>query len=680
MITYVNQQKHNGSYFFLETAGGIHSPVMSGTAQVDFYRTLRLPTLLIGDSKLGGISTTLSSFESLLIRGYDIPLVLLFDQPTYKNHTMIQDKINQIKKGIKVVIAPSPPAYQQDLLQERESMEKYYSQLDGYLLPTIDYLDKKHHERFDRLESMSEKSRSTFWWPFTQHDLVKDVTVIDSAHDDYFTTYENKEDELKPKEMFDSCASWWTQGLGHGNPTLTLSAAHAAGRYGHVIFPESTNEPALSLAETVLEKDNWASRVFFSDNGSTAMEVALKMALASTAKRYGFDIKAPVEILGIEGSYHGDTIGVMDACSPHVYNDQVQWYEPKGHWLKPPSVHISQGRPYIKLPTEILEHHKNSSSSKIYYNSMNEIYSVDKKGHSRDENLTETYKSYIRGELNALKAQKRRIGTLLMEPVLMGAGGMIFVDPLFQRVLIDVVRSEGSELLYNEKNENTGDKNSWQGLPIVFDEVFTGWYRLGRKSASEFLGVTPDITAYAKTLTGGLLPLALTVTKESIYDVFLSKNKPDCLLHGHSYTAHPMGCAVAKASIDKLDEMSVDKKGSWSHFQKQWDNDSLWSMWSPQLLNKISHMKNIEGVMALGSVLAIELKDNQNKGYGSSVSSDIIQKLRKTEFKIDNEETGISLYARPLGNIIYLMTSQITTPERVALCEKAILQTLQSEH
>lgn len=442
---------------------------------------------MVGDSQLGGISTTLTSFESLHLRGYDIPTILLFDQPQYRNHTLIQDRVS--KNGIHVATIPPPPAQLQDPILDQESMERYYTQVDDYLVPVIQHLDLKHQERFDRLETMAQKSRDIFWWPFTQHELVKDVTVIDSAHNDYFTTYDQGQE---PKEMFDSCASWWTQGLGHANPDLTMAAAYAAGRYGHVIFPESTNEPALALAEKVLEKDAWASRVFFSDNGSTAMEVALKMAMSAAAKRYNFSIKAPVEILGIDGSYHGDTIGTMDACSPNVYNEQVQWYEPKGHWLKPPSVHISHGRAYVRVPPEIAQHSV-QQQNKVYYDSVSEIYSVEKKGKLRDEGLAKVYGDYIRSELKQLKQQKRRIGSLLMEPVLMGAGGMIFVDPLFQRTLIDIVRQEGSQLLYGV---DEAAKDSWQGLPVVFDEVFAGWYRLGRRSASEFLGVVSSWLIY----------------------------------------------------------------------------------------------------------------------------------------------------------------------------------------
>jgi dethiobiotin synthetase/adenosylmethionine--8-amino-7-oxononanoate aminotransferase len=126
---------------------------------------------------------------------------------------------------------------------------------------------------------------------------------------------------------------------------------------------------------------------------------------------------------------------------------------------------------------------------------------------------------------------------------------------------------------------------------------------------------TPDIAAFAKVLTGGLIPLALTVTTESIFNNFLSDNKADCLLHGHSYTAHPMGCAVAKSSIDILEKMNTD--GTWSHYKQDWGvkaNENIWSMWNKNTVDFLSHLPNVQGVNAIGSVLAVELKDAESRG------------------------------------------------------------------
>ncbi|KAI9288957.1 pyridoxal phosphate-dependent transferase [Umbelopsis sp. AD052] len=655
----------NGSYMFLETAGGVHSPAMSGTSQSELYRSLRLPTVLIGDSKLGGISTTVTSYESLQMRGYDIPEVLLFNDKAWNNHEYLAKRFNN---EADVSTIPLPPMQLEDPVKELESMKKYYEQVDEHLHPVMERLDRKHQERFERLETMAQKSRDVFWWPFTQHDMVKEVTVIDSAYNDHMYTYAPEapgKKELQPKEMFDACASWWTQGLGHANPKLTLAAAYAAGRYGHVMFPEATNEPALKLAEAMLEQNDWAQRVFFSDNGSTAMEVAIKMAIRSTTIRYGWDDKLKPEIIGLNGSYHGDTIGAMDACAPNVYNGQVQWYQPRGHWYDPPTVQTRRGKVVVTIPDEF-----KSKQDSVSYESMGSLFDPERLA---NDELKDVYERFIRQSLEGLSSQGRKFGAVLMEPVLMGSGGMVVSDPLFQKALVDVVRKDGADLLGNGTQGSSGE---WQGLPIVIDEVFAGMYRLGRSRASSYLGVTPDIAAFAKVLTGGLIPLALTVTTNSIFNNFLSDNKADCLLHGHSYTAHPMGCAVAKASIDILEQLNTD--GSWSHYKQDWGvkaNENIWSMWNKNTVDFLSHLPNVQGVNAIGSVLAVELKDAEGKGYTSAASANIVAKMRNHQF----EHTNINMFARPLGNVVYVMASQRTQPEQIKVLEQTLLQCLEEE-
>ena len=170
--------------------------------------------------------------------------------------------------------------------------------------------------------------------------------------------------------------------------------------------------------------------------------------------------------------------------------------------------------------------------------------------------------------------------------------------------------------------------------------------------------------------------MALTVTKESLYDIFLSDKKEDCLLHGHSYTAHPIGCAVAGETIDTLEEFArVDRPTEWTSFRQNWKSDSVWSMWNPETVDRLSNMDCVDSVMSLGSVLAVELKDEQSKGYGSTIAKSILQKMRHGNF--DHNGAGINLFVRPLGNVIYLMTSQTTTPERVRLCERILFDCLE---
>jgi len=154
---------------------------------------------------------------------------------------------------------------------------------------------------------------------------------------------------------------------------------------------------------------------------------------------------------------------------------------------------------------------------------------------------------------------------------------------------------------------------TWSGLPIVVDEVFTGLYRLGRIASSSFLGINADISIHAKLLTGGLLPLCVTLASESIFRDFLDESKTKALLHGHSYTAHAVGCNVAKTSVETM--IALDAGDAWSAAKSDWkksgeETGTVWSAWRHSFITEVSRFPQVEGVFALGSVLSIALKDN----------------------------------------------------------------------
>ncbi|KAG0265394.1 hypothetical protein BG011_004779 [Mortierella polycephala] len=681
----------------LETAGGVNSPIMSGELQSKFYRPLRLPTVLVGDSLLGGISTTLTSYEALHQYGYDVPALLLFDNKP-NNHQFLERYLAKTENRPQVHVLPSPPEKLQDPKEDAEQLHEYYKKTESYFRDVVQDLDKSHQQRLDRLEELADKARTSIWWPFTQHKAVKEVTVIDSAYGDIMTTYVEPRDQLTAtidaegkdgknkkewrwREMFDGCASWWTQGLGHGSPALTRSAAYAAGRYGHVMFPECAHEPAVKLTETLLETvgQGWASRVFFSDNGSTAVEVALKMALKSSQDRYVNLGQATgrVEVIGIDGGYHGDTIGAMNACSPNTYNAQVTWYKAHGHWFSPPTVVYKDSQFQITIPTEMT---KSKEPVKVTIDNLSSVFS---KPSSSDPRL-EIYRNHIRDTLTRLtRDEKRQFGALLMEPVLMGAGGMVWVDPAFQRCLVEEVRAFkgfGTEQSTSLKAQPSS-VNNWKGLPVVFDEVFSGCWRLGRKSAADMLQVNPDIATYAKLLTGGLITLATTLTTEPIFSNFLSDTKTDALLHGHSYTAHPIGCAVANTSLQTYREM--ESHGDADQARQDWGaeahgNLGVWSLWDQKVVDKISHMKKVEGVVPLGSVLAIQMKETDGpSGYASLLSQKVQGKMREKNH--EDSETEVAIFGRPLGNVVYMIASQVSTREQLAKVENILLRALEGD-
>jgi bifunctional dethiobiotin synthetase / adenosylmethionine---8-amino-7-oxononanoate aminotransferase len=730
----------NGRYAVVETAGGVLSPTPSGSLQAELYRELRLPTILVGDSKLGGIASTISAFESLHVRGYDVDSVVLFDDPQWGNYDYLHKYFTQ-EHGIETFpLAPPPPQDESKKVLD-PAMMKYYEDWTGskQITNLLGTLNNIHFQRVSKLTSLPAKAESIIWHPFRQHALSQNLIAIDSAYGDYFEVYNQETDPnfaqassqpvssvapiasgpsqqmLKP--LFDASASWWTQGLGHGNPELALTAAHAAGRYGHVMFANAVHEPALDLCYNLLEilQNPRLSRVFFTDNGSTGMEVAVKIALRASCQRYDWnkaDTDHTVGILGLKGSYHGDTIGVMNCSEPNVYNEKVDWYKPWGYWFDPPQVLMRKGRWEIDVPSCIRESTASTSQAPLNFDSLSSVFDF----HSRpdDANL---YKSYITRTLRHLTHDgKRRFGALIIEPIIMGAGGMIFVDPLFQRTLITTIREDPSLINPSctpSKPTESGNTD-WSGLPLIADEVFTGLYRLGRSSSSSFLSntqpfpdsstqpleisIAPDISVHAKLLTGGLLPLAVTTASTSIFNTFLSPSKTDALLHGHSYTAHPIGCAVANKSLKEMTKLSVKSK-EWEQHRSAWSStapstssvasasgtvnvsttsttsrDEIFSFFHPAFLTTLSHHPLLSGCFALGTVLALTMTSPSGSGYNSTATATLQSRLLTT---LEPGNSGI--HARVLGDVIYIMTSLTTTPKAVREIEGKLMVALNAE-
>ncbi|GAM83296.1 hypothetical protein ANO11243_012830 [Dothideomycetidae sp. 11243] len=666
----------------VECAGGVLSPAPSGNLQADVYRPLRLPVILVGDHRLGGIATTISAFESLHLRGYDVLGLVMFQDRIFENSSYLYHYFHDREIPTGTLLQPPPPSTDKAL--DEFCMRRYYEDMDASK-PFIAFTQTivcKLQQRTKRLKSLPDRTVSSIWHPFLQHTerSPSTLTVIDSAYGDNFQTLHQHGAPATGSLLapaFDGSASWWTQGLGHGNPDLALTAAHAAGRYGHVMFANAAHEPAVTLAELLLEhatdpeSPHKASKVFYTDNGSTGMEVAVKMALKSAAKRYGWQPSDDVMVLGLKGSYHGDTIGVMDCSEGNVYNAKVEWYKGRGYWFDFPTVKMSQGK-WLVVPPKGMDDIFEGTQE---FDSLNNVFDI--KNRQKTGNI---YQKVIDQVLQHLVAQGSKFGALVMEPVILGAGGMLFADPLFQYELWQATQRLDQGPI-KHKDTKIPEGKDWTGMPLITDEVFTGMYRLGVRRSSDLISVHADVSVYAKLLTGGLLPLAATVASKGIYNAFLSKDKADALLHGHSYTAHAMGCSVACSSIRKyvaMDDTDVsapisrlDKTGAWNGFKQDWNRtegsetvsldgekngdakqDGLWSMWPNKFTTKLSFREDVEGVFALGSVLVVEMKDPKGAGYTSTASLGVRDRLMEVTASLNQ-----SVHCRVLGNILYFMAS-----------------------
>ncbi|KAI3958419.1 hypothetical protein MKW98_011107 [Papaver atlanticum] len=295
------------------------------------------------------------------------------------------------------------------------------------------------------------------------------------------------------------------------------------------------------------------------------------------------------KVLALNGSYHGDTLGAMEAQAPSSYTGFLQqpWYRGRGVFLDPPTIFIRSSSWNLSLPKGLQS--DKLKPENMSFSSRNELFCQE-----RDvSDIGRSYSAYISGQLSQLSASggSVHIGALILEPVIHAAGGMHMIDPLFQRILVNECQS--------------------RRIPVIFDEVFTGFWRLGIESAAKLLG----------------------------------DSKLMALLHGHSYSAHAMGCTAAVKAIqwfkDPLTNLNITSEGR-----------QMRDLWDAELVRQISSHPGVKRVIMLGTLVALELEaQGSDVGYASTYAISLVRSLR---------EDGI--YMRPLGNVIYLMCGPCTSP------------------
>jgi adenosylmethionine-8-amino-7-oxononanoate aminotransferase len=323
-------------------------------------------------------------------------------------------------------------------------------------------------------------ARSKIWHPFTHPSLDPEPLLVDRAEGAYLYTRDGR-------QILDAISSWWTTLHGHAHPAIANSIAEQARKLDHVIFAGFSHEPAEELAERLSKfLPSGIDHIFFSDDGSTAVEVALKMAV-----QYWWNLARPEkrEIVALEYAYHGDTIGAMSAGADSVFSAPFES-------LRVP-VHRVHSAYCFRCPV----------------------------GLSRDRcqiDCLEKLRDLLAGRAGAIAA-------VIVEPLLQGAGGMIVHPGEFL---------QGIRQLCNEHN-----------ILLIADEVLTGFGRCGKMFACEIAGVTPDLMCISKGLTGGFLALAATLCTGQVWEAFAVPDRRRTFFHGHSFTANPIACAAAKANL-----------------------------------------------------------------------------------------------------------------------------------
>ncbi|MBF0582598.1 MAG: adenosylmethionine--8-amino-7-oxononanoate transaminase [Magnetococcales bacterium] len=397
------------------------------------------------------------------------------------------------------------------------------------------------------------------WHPFTQAQTAPVVTPIVSARG--ATLYGQD-----GTAYLDLISSWWVITHGHAHPRIVHAIAQQAQTLEQVVFAGFTHPPAVRLATALAEKlPAGLDRLFFSDNGSTSVEVALKMA-----RQYWHNKGENRDrFLACKGGYHGDTVGAMSAGRSSGF------FEPF--------------RPML-FPVDLL--------------SFPATWEGDTEVEARERAALQSLDDYLERYGNVCAA-------FLMEPLVQGAAGMRMCRPVYVQQVAARLKSAG--------------------ILLIFDEVMTGFGRTGTLFACEKAETTPDIICLSKGLTGGFLPMSVTVCREEIYEAFLGENFDRAFAHGHSFTANPLGCAAAVASLALFkEEKSLERIAAIEAIHRQ------------RLLAVAEHAR-VERPRLMGSIAALDIQA-ADAGYASRIG------LFLRQFFL---ERGLLL--RPLGNTLYLL-------------------------
>ncbi len=401
---------------------------------------------------------------------------------------------------------------------------------------------------------------SPVWHPFTQHGLHEPIPRVTHAEGAMLHTADGR-------AYVDAISSWWVTTHGHGHPRIIAAIREQAGRLDQIVFAGWTHEPAETLAAELCRIMPPAlTRVFFSDSGSTSVEVALKMALGYWAHRG----EPRARLLVMQHSYHGDTIGAMSVGARGVFNAQ---YTP---------LLFDVGT--IPFPAAGAE----------------------------------------QATLDALDAACRtRPAAFIVEPLILGAGGML-VYPAWVLAGMRAICARHDVL-------------------FIADEVMTAWGRTGTLLACEQADVVPDILCLSKGLTGGAIPLAVTMATEPIYAAHLSTDRARMFYHSSSYTANPVACAAANANLAIWRDEPVRERIA--HL----------GMRQATHLARLAALPGTGNPRRLGTIAAIDRIGGET-GYLATSAPAMMAAAR---------EAGVLL--RPLGNTLYVMPPYCIADDELAL-------------
>ena len=396
------------------------------------------------------------------------------------------------------------------------------------------------------MSSLSDRDKQHIWHPFTpQVGSDPNIPIVKGEGALLFDADGN--------EYIDAISSWWVNIHGHCNPYIARKIKQQLDQMEHVLFSGYTHQPAVELAEKLKKHLPNMDKVFYSDDGSTTVEVALKMAFQYWHNKG----QRRTKVIAFENAYHGDTFGSMSVGARNVFS--------------------------------------NAFSPFLF-----EVVHIPVPVTGREEDSLNTLKKNL----------AENTAVFIFEPIVQGAAGMVMYEHAALDALLQVCKDAG--------------------VITIADEVMTGFGRTGNMFATDDCTHKPDIICLSKGLTGGFMPLGATLCTKEIYSAYETADRTKTFFHGHSYTANPLACAAAVASIEQLE--SKEARTQIHGLTEEMRTAVDWFLGHPSVKPR-----------SCGTILALELKSDE-QGYLASIGEKVAPFFH---------ERGIII--RPLGNVIYVI-------------------------
>jgi adenosylmethionine-8-amino-7-oxononanoate aminotransferase len=425
--------------------------------------------------------------------------------------------------------------------------------------------------------TMIEKDRKYIWHPFTQQKNMADPIAIVKGEGTLLIDADNN-------TYIDAISSWWVTLHGHAHPYIAGKLYQQAMQLEQVIFAGFTHQPAIDLAERLINilPGNFA-KIFYSDNGSTSTEVALKMAVQYwwNQRKNDSELKKKNKLLALKNSYHGDTFGAMSVSERSVF-------------------------------------------TMAFHDLLFEVIFIDA---PTEENINTTK--------DLIESHAGEIAAFIYEPLVQGAGGIQMYKATMLDELLAIVQQ--------------------QDIICIADEVMTGFGRTGKLFCSEYMQHKPDIICLSKGLTGGTMALGVTACTEKIYNAYVNDDKLKTFFHGHSFTANPLACTAALASLDLLLRDDCLKQIDWLTQQnKSFAKD----------LSETKFPVGLKNIRTRGTILAFEIAEGKDE-YLNNISNIFTKKA-----------LSYGIYLRPLGNTVYIMPPYCITEEEYERVKEVVVRIL----